>query len=163
VPLVSDLVTLGSPHRGAPLEQVANIAAGALRVAPESRPLADLLDRRSVGIKDLRFGYVTDQAWLGASPHAIRDQSYDVPLLPTSRHHFLAGTVCRRADSWMADLIGDFMVLPASATGRKSTAHRRPFPAVAGHRAAGVNHRALLVSPDIYRVLRNRLSEPPTP
>jgi len=161
VPLVSDLVTLGSPHHGAPLEQVANIAAGVLRLAPESRPLADLLDRRSAGIKDLRFGYVTDQAWLHGSPNAIRDESGDVPLLPTSRHHFLAGTVCRRADSWMADLIGDYMVLPASATRRKSTVHQ-PYPPDAGHRVAGVNHRALLVSSDVHRMLRNRLSEPST-
>jgi len=162
VPLVSDLVTLGSPHHGAPLEQAANIAASALRAAPESRPLADLLDRRSAGIKDLRFGYVTDQAWRRAAPNAIHDESEDVPLLSTSRHHFLAGTVCRRADSRLADLIGDFVVLPASATGRKSTAHRRPFPTVAGHRVAGVNHRALLVSPDVYRILRKQLTEPST-
>ena len=162
VPLVSDLVTLGSPHHGAPLEHLATIAAGALRVAPESRPLADLLDRRSAGIKDLRFGYVTDQAWRQAPTDALRDESDDVPLLPTSRHHFLAGTICRRTDSWMADLIGDLVVLPASATGRKATARRRPFPAVAGNRVAGVHHRALLNSPDVYRVLRNRLTEPAT-
>jgi len=59
----------------------------------------------------------------------------------------------------MADLIGDLVVLPASATGRKSTARRRPFPTVAGHRVAGVHHHALLVSSDVYRVLRHRLTD----
>lgn len=157
VPLVSDVVALGSPHHGAPLERVANRTALALRVAPESRPLAGLLDRRSAGIKDLRFGYLTDQAWQGLPPDATCDESDDVPLLPTSRHHFVAGTVCRRADAWMADLVGDLMVLPNSATGRASTPNRQPFPVGAGHRVGGVNHRALLGHPDVYHVLRRRL------
>jgi pimeloyl-ACP methyl ester carboxylesterase len=159
VPLVSDVVTLGSPHRGVPLERVANVTAMALRRAPESRPLAELLDRRSAGIKDLRFGYLTDQAWLHSSPYATRDESDDVPLLPTARHHLVAGTVCRSAEGWISDLVGDLMVLPASATGRKRTAHGQPFPTHAGHRTAGVNHRTLLNHPGVYRVLRDRLNE----
>jgi pimeloyl-ACP methyl ester carboxylesterase len=157
VPLVSDVVTLGSPHRGAPLERGANMTAVALRMAPETRPLAELLDRRSAGIKDLRFGYLTDQAWLHSSAHAMRDESADVPLLPTARHHVVAGTVWRSAEGWMSDLVGDLMIPPASATGRKRTAHGQPFPIDAGHRAAGVNHRTLLKHPGVYRVLRDRL------
>lgn len=158
VPLVSDVVALGSPHYGAPLERVANITALALRMAPESRPLAGLLDSRSAGIKDLRFGYLTDQTWQHLPPSATRDESDDVPLLPTSRHHFVAGTVFRRADGWMADLVGDLMVLPNSATGQKSTVYRQPFPIDDGRRVAGVNHRSLLSHPDVYHVLRSRLS-----
>jgi pimeloyl-ACP methyl ester carboxylesterase len=163
VPLVSDVVTLGSPHHGAPLERVANRTALALRRAPESHPLAGLVDRRSAGIKDLRFGYLTDLTWQGLPPAATCDESDDVPLLPTSRHHFVAGTVCRRADGWIADLVGDLMVLPHSATGRSSTLHRRPFPVEAGHRVGGVNHRALLGHPDVYRVLRRRLEATRSP
>jgi pimeloyl-ACP methyl ester carboxylesterase len=157
VPLVSDVVALGSPHHGAPLERVANRTALALRLVPESRPLAGLLDRRSAGIKDLRFGYLTDQTWQGLPSDATWDESDDVPLLPASRHHFVAGTVCRRADAWIADLVGDLMVLPNSATGRASTPNRRSFPVEAGHRIGGVNHHALLGHPHVYRVLRGRL------
>jgi pimeloyl-ACP methyl ester carboxylesterase len=160
VPLISDLVTLGSPHHGAPLEQLANAVSLALDVAPESRPLAQLLDRRSAGIKDLRFGYLTEDAWQRLPPAAVRDGADDVPLLATARHHFVAATVWRHPHGVLADLIGDLMVLPASATGQKSTARRSCFPVGAAHRVARVSHRALLTHPEVYAVLRDRLLRP---
>lgn len=57
---VRNVVTLGAPHLGAPLEQAAARAGVALRYTPESRPLADALAQRSVGIKDLRYGALVD-------------------------------------------------------------------------------------------------------
>ncbi|MBO0768810.1 MAG: hypothetical protein J2O48_09025 [Solirubrobacterales bacterium] len=53
---VRHLVTLGTPHRGAPLEQAAEAAARVLSWVPETRPLAEALGVRSAGIKDLRHG-----------------------------------------------------------------------------------------------------------
>src|SRR4051794_18484453 len=49
-------VALGTPHTGAPLEQAVYRLAGALQLAPETRPFARLLLRRSAGIRDLRRG-----------------------------------------------------------------------------------------------------------
>jgi len=53
---VRHVFTLGTPHRGAPLEQVTNAASAALARLPETRPLARALNLRSSGIKDLRYG-----------------------------------------------------------------------------------------------------------
>src|SRR5204862_448640 len=53
---VRHVFCLGSPHLGAPLEKAANLAAYALARLPETRPLAKVVNGRSVGIKDLRFG-----------------------------------------------------------------------------------------------------------
>lgn len=54
--LIRHLVSLGAPHRGAPLEQAAEAAARVMSWVPETRPLADALGIRSAGIKDLRHG-----------------------------------------------------------------------------------------------------------
>ena len=46
---VHHVVTLGTPHQGAPLEQVTNAATHALARLPETRPLAKALNLRSSG------------------------------------------------------------------------------------------------------------------
>jgi pimeloyl-ACP methyl ester carboxylesterase len=51
--LLKHLIALGTPHRGAPLEQTAEVAARVLSWAPETRGLSALIDSRSAGIKDL--------------------------------------------------------------------------------------------------------------
>ena len=48
--LVSDVVTLGSPHLGAPLERTVHAGACLLGVLPESAPFGRILECRSVGI-----------------------------------------------------------------------------------------------------------------
>src|SRR4029077_3115273 len=53
---VRHVVCLGSPHLGADLEKGVNVAAWALARLPETRALAGFLNRRSPGVKDLRFG-----------------------------------------------------------------------------------------------------------
>src|SRR5207237_64955 len=56
--LTTRVVTLGTPHTGAPLEKAARLASWALQKVPEAEPLADILDTRSSGIRDLRHGYL---------------------------------------------------------------------------------------------------------
>lgn len=54
---VGYVVSLGSPHLGAPLEKCVNLAASLMGVLPETRPVARLVNQRSVGVKDLRIGF----------------------------------------------------------------------------------------------------------
>ena len=51
---VTHVVSLGSPHTGAPLESAVHYAAAALGAVPETRPLSRFLRRRSAGIRDMR-------------------------------------------------------------------------------------------------------------
>jgi pimeloyl-ACP methyl ester carboxylesterase len=51
--LVKHLIALGVPHRGAPLEQAAALAARVLSAVPETRAFGEALDARSIGIKDM--------------------------------------------------------------------------------------------------------------
>ncbi len=104
---VSDVVTIGSPHGGAPLEKFVNAAAWSLRVAPQTQPLADFLDTRSQGIKDLRtgnIGYAPDMELSDAAPPAH------------VRHHFVAGVITANPKHPVGAVVGDLMVRPASST-----------------------------------------------
>jgi len=115
---VDDVVTLGTPHRGSPLEKAANVAAWALAAVPDTRPLAEFLNGRSVGIKDLRFGAVAEDDWRGTDPDLpLRDTVGDHPLPSGIRHHFIAGVTTADPAHPVGRAVGDFVVRPSSATG----------------------------------------------
>jgi len=116
---VTDVVTVGSPHRGAPLEKLTNVASWALNAVPETRPLANFLNRRSLGIKDLRFGSIAQQDWKGVDPDALLINSVGDHSLPADiDHHFVAGVVTTDPNHPVGIAMGDLMVRTASATGR---------------------------------------------
>lgn len=116
---VDQMITLGSPHLGAPLEKAVALASMGLRLTPESQPLADLLDSRSSGIKDLRFGALVDEDWMGADSAPLSpNPTTDVPLLEGAEHHFVAGVVTSSPTHPIGMLFGDLMVRTASGTGR---------------------------------------------
>jgi len=99
--LVSDVVTLGTPHLGAPLERTVRLGARALGVLPESAPFGRILDYRSTGILDLRDGLARD-----------------LEHLPHARYHLVAATLCGSRAHPVSELFGDLLVRYPSATGR---------------------------------------------
>lgn len=118
---VGDVVTLGTPHRGSPLEKAANVAAWALALAPDTRPLAGFLNTRSAGIKDLRFGSVGEDDWSGTDPDDLLRNTVDnLPLPSGIRHHFVAGVATADPAHPIGAAVGDLVVRANSATGRRS-------------------------------------------
>ena len=159
VPLVSDVFHLGSPHRGAPLERWAAATAAGLRRLPETAPLARLLDTRSAGVKDLRHGAIVAADWAGTDPDRDRqDHVGDVPLLPTARHYFVAATLTRRRDALLAELLGDVMVPPSSATGQGADQRRTAFPTDGARHVGRAHHLDLLDHPEVYAMIREVLT-----
>ncbi len=115
---LEDVVALGSPHRGAPLEKLVNILGWGLGIAPETRPLADFLNGRSSGIKDLRFGAIVEDDWAGLDPDALlRDTVGDHSLPAGVGHHFVAGVVTADPQHPVGVAMGDLLVRAASGTG----------------------------------------------
>jgi pimeloyl-ACP methyl ester carboxylesterase len=130
---VTDLVTLGSPHTGAPLERIADRALRALRRSQVAGPIAALGDRRSAGIKDLRYGAILPEHWGGRHPdHQPADTTSHVPLRPGVRHHAVAGMLGRTPEGVPARLFGDGMVPVASAMGRAGAAEEVVVRAIPG-------------------------------
>lgn len=152
---VRHVFTLGSPHLGAPLEQAANAASYLLGRLPETRALlASPLNLRSVGIKDLRYGYLVDECWDGQDCDSfLRNTSREIPFLANASHYFMCATISRDADALSGRLIGDLLVLRASAWSQQR-GQRLRFPIEHYSHLGGANHFELLNHPAIYRQIR---------
>jgi pimeloyl-ACP methyl ester carboxylesterase len=157
---VRHVVSLGSPHMGAPLEQGVHVASAALHLLPETRMFGAFLRRRSAGIRDLRYGSLVDEDWRDQDPDALRAAACkEVPLLEGATHCFVSATITRSPQHPLGRLLGDILVLTPSATGRART-RRIPFEAEHGHHVSPAHHFALLNHPQVYERLRGWL-EPP--
>ncbi|WP_343599213.1 alpha/beta fold hydrolase [Mycobacterium sp.] len=155
---VSHVVCLGSPHLGAALEKGVNMASWALARLPETRAIARLVNTRSDGVKDLRFGACVEEDWRDADPDEfLRDRCREVPFLPGAIYHFVAATAAPPAVGLIA---GDHVVRPKSASGQ-GTSRRIPFDAAHGLTLTGLNHLDLLNHPAVYATLRQWLAAPP--
>jgi pimeloyl-ACP methyl ester carboxylesterase len=144
--LVRHVFCLGSPHLGAPLEKATNAAAYALARLPETRAVAKVVNGRSVGIKDLRFGSCAEEDWCDCDPDEfMRDRCTEMPFLECATYYFVGATLGRKPDS----LVGDLLVRypSASGSGRK---RRIPFEVDNGMHLGGANHFQLLNHPAVY-------------
>jgi pimeloyl-ACP methyl ester carboxylesterase len=154
---VTHIVSLGTPHLGAPLEQTVHYASAALDLVPETRPLAAFLRRRSAGIRDLRQGSLADEDWRDRDPDALRAAAVrEVPPLPGATHCFVSATVTRSPRHPIGRMVGDLLVLEPSATGR-GRRRRLAFDPAHGLHVGGATHLALLNHPDVYRQLKTWL------
>lgn len=151
---VRHVVSLGSPHMGAPLEQAVHYASAALTALPETAPIGRFLRRRSGGIRDLRQGSLVDADWRDRDPDALRAEAcQEIPLLDGATHCFIAATLTRDGRHPLGRLLGDTLVLQPSASGR-SRRRRIPFRDEDGAHVGGAHHLALLNHPAVYERLR---------
>ncbi|MEP7179204.1 MAG: alpha/beta fold hydrolase, partial [Pseudonocardiales bacterium] len=149
------LVGLGAPHLGAPLERAVNKATRAAATLPETRPLAAWLNRRSVGIKDLRHGALVEADWSGFDSDDLMDNCTDLDFLPDVAYYAVSATLSRRPTS-RVPFLGDLLVDHASATGngpRRTLA----FEVERCLHVGGKHHFHLLGDPVIYEHLRDWL------
>jgi pimeloyl-ACP methyl ester carboxylesterase len=160
--LVRDTVTLGSPHLGAPLERGVHRLTAQLARLPETRPLARLLSLRSVGIKDLRHGTLVEADWTDRDLDAIGSAEHThVPLHDGARHFVVLATLSRNPSGRLADVLGDLLVPPRSASGDTGDDDRLAFPPDHVHRLGGLHHFDLLNHPRIYERIRQWLEQRP--
>lgn len=153
--LTSHLITLGSPHLGAPLEKFANLIAWGLRLAPESRPLGEFLNHRSAGIKDLRFGAIRDEDWSREDPDALLSDSVGDTRLPDHvDQHFVAGVITSVPTHPVGVLLGDLIVRAGSGTGR---GRRRRIEVADVRVIGGRRHSDLLHDPAVHEQVRDWL------
>jgi pimeloyl-ACP methyl ester carboxylesterase len=151
---------IGSPNLGAPLEKAVNLMGSllsAFNTAGTKAP-AQILKSRSVGIKDLRFGYTTDDEWMDKNPDAfLQDNRRNLPLLDGVGYSFIAATVTADPNHPIGVLIGDIMVRVPSAAGHTADPEQR-IPFHSGLVFAGMNHLHMANHPDVYNVIREFLT-----
>jgi hypothetical protein len=148
--LVRHVVMLGSPHLGAPLEQVANAGAWLLSAVPEARAFGTVLRRRSAGIKDLRRGYLSATDWQDRDPDAWScPPAGPVGPLGTAVHHSVGATLGPDHRHPLSRVLGDLLVLWGSAS---AAGHEWAREARVTH-VGSADHFALLNHPVVADLL----------
>ena len=137
--LVSDVVTLGTPHLGAPIARGIGHGSRGLGQLPETATFGRILDLRSLGVHDLVAGS-------------------DVSPLPRARYRLVAATVTASRRHLVGHLVGDLLVRVPSAYGRDRRGRRLFADADVLH-VGRTDHFGLLNHPEVHRALRTWLCE----
>jgi hypothetical protein len=128
---------------------------------PYTQLAADIVNLRSSGVKDLRYGSLRREDWEGADADALlQNRRHPVPLLPHIRHHLIAGTLFE--DALTPLLFGDVLVPLPSAAGRAEPRHRSAiFPQEHVHVLPSFDHVRLAHDPEVYAKVREFCEEEP--
>ncbi|MCZ6832095.1 MAG: alpha/beta fold hydrolase [Gammaproteobacteria bacterium] len=151
---------VGTPNLGAPLEKGTNVLSSLLGSfnSAGTRVPAEILNARSAGIKDLRFGYTTEEDWAGKDPDGfLEDNRHNLPLLEGVAYYSIAATVTRDPKHPLGVLLGDLLVRQRSAAGQA----REPAQQIAFHSGnvlPGMTHLYMANHPAVYRVIRQKLT-----
>jgi hypothetical protein len=137
--LVSDVVTLGTPHLGAPIARGVGHGSRGLARLPETSAFGRILDWRSVGVHDLVAGLAED-----------------VPALPHARYRLVAATLTGSPRHPVGHVVGDLLVRVPSAYGRDRYGAEL-FPGATVLHVGRTDHFGLLNHPDVDRALRDWL------
>lgn len=138
--LVSDVVTLGTPHLGAPIAWGIGHGSRGLALLPETAAFGRILDQRSVGVHDLVVGLAED-----------------VPPLPHARYRLVCATLSSSARHPVGHLVGDLLVRPQSAYGTDRRGQEL-FPGAERLHVGRTDHFGLLNHPEVLTALRGWLS-----
>lgn len=157
---VQRLFCLGTPQQGAGLEQVVGVATSVLRQIdlPWAQISAQVLQKRSEGIRDLRDGHVADadaDARGDSNGTVSEDQRHEIPLRPGIKYYFVAATAWADPKNPLGAALGDLMVRVASASGPAAPpVHVR----IETHTVGGAIHQKLQNHPEVCRVVLAALS-----
>jgi len=122
---LKNIVFLGTPHHGAPLEQAGNWLGVIIGSTPYSAPFTRLVQLRSAGITDLRHGHVLDEDWQDYDRFEHKPDSREAVPLPTDVNCYTVAATTADKRSLLADrLIGDGLVPLRSALGQHSNAEQ---------------------------------------
>lgn len=152
-PLVTDLITLGTPYHGSPIEQGANYLAEQFLGHGATRWLGSVIQFRSAGIKDLRPGNL----FLADTRRAMPDAAQWRRMLPPQlkvQHLAIAAVLTKDPHSWLGRIVGDGMVLRESARGGMDTATSTSTM------MGDMSHNDLVNHPRVYRAIADVLGVP---
>jgi len=161
---LKNIVFLGTPHHGAPLERAGNWLDTILAAVPHSKPFAALGQLRSAGVTDLRYGNLLEQDWNGHDRFELKPDGRQHVPLPGGVNCFAVAAILAEKRGLLADrLIGDGLVPLRSALGLHDEKQRvLNFSESSQWIAYGSGHMELLnsapVNEQIHRWLSNEIA-----
>ena len=121
---LKNIIFLGTPHHGAPLERVGNWIDTTLGSNRVTKPFAAIGQIRSSGITDLRYGHVLASSWEGKDRFERSPDSRQPLALPAGVNCFtVAATTSSASNPIREQLSGDGLVSVQSALGVHHEAH----------------------------------------
>ena len=138
--LVSDVVTLSTPHLGAPIAWGIGHGSRGLGRLRSTAPFGRILDKRSVGVHDLVVGLAED-----------------VAPLPHARYRLVSASVTESPRHPVGYVVGDLLVRQRSAYGRDRQG-RDLFPGADHLHLGRTDHFGLLNHPRVLTALREWLA-----
>ncbi|MBC9734703.1 lipase family alpha/beta hydrolase [Nocardioides marmotae] len=136
---VTEVVTLGTPHLGAPIAWGIGHGSRGLGMLPETAAFGRILDWRSLGVHDLVAGLAED-----------------VPPLPHARYRLVAATLTRSQRHPVGHVVGDLLVRSRSAYGRDRRG-RTLFPGGEVLHLGRTDHFDLLNHPEVHLAMERWL------
>jgi len=156
------LISLGSPHHGAPLAKLGAVLTTVLGAIdlPCTLVTSRVLEGRSAGIKDLRHGSLVDEDWLGKDPDALDlEGARPIPLLPGVAYSFVSATIHALSHATrLGRLIGEicWCACRAAPDRRSSNASSR----IDTDHFRRCMHHQLQNHPAIYEVVKAAINRP---
>jgi hypothetical protein len=156
--MLGNLVFLGTPHHGAPLERLGSHVDMLLGISPYTAPLARLGGIRSAGIQDLRNGNVAPVR--RADPDSDTENIATDPPLPDGVRCFAVAATRQKSSGSGQRLRSDGLVPVASAFGQSSNPVKDDleFPESRRYLCYHANHFDLLSRADICEEMREWLA-----
>ncbi len=150
---LKNIVFLGTPHHGSPVEQIGNWVGGALAATRYTAPFTKLGHLRSAGITDLRHGHLLDRDWQGRDRFArTPDQRQVVPLPEDVACYAVAATSAAKHGILADRIVGDGLVPMRSALGQHDDPDRcLGFAQASQQIEYQTSHMGLLSSPEVTR------------
>ena len=122
---LKNIIFLGTPHHGAPLEKAGNWLDVIIGSTPYSAPFTRLIQLRSAGITDLRHGHVLDEDWQDHDRFKRKPDSREAAPLPVGVACYTVAATTASRRSLLADrLVGDGLVPLRSALGQHDNAQQ---------------------------------------
>ncbi len=147
---VKNIFLLGTPHLGSFLEKFANVTTSILAKVPnwQTRLVGKVLNWRSEGIKDLRFGYLSEENWKDQNTDEfLSNHRVEIKALANAHYHVISGLLGKDEKSWLTVLFGDILVHEKSAFADNE---KTPFNIKNHHTFPSTNHFALTSSQKVY-------------
>ncbi len=153
------MVFLGTPHQGAPLERGGNWVNVILELSPYTAALASLAKIRSAGITDLRHGSILDEDWQHGDRFAHSRKKIPVPLPEGVDCYAIGVSIAKAPVDSGGPSMGDGLIPIRSALGQHTDKRQRlNIPESQQWVGYGMHHLDLLDNAEVYAQLRKWLS-----